>query len=123
MVVPNQFQGRVLIGTTRIPDASDVCRPTGRGFVMAIDPFTGARLDSTFFDLNRDGLFDDLDRLLVDGVLTIVSGIGFVSSPNNPIFIENVMQVSLDDGGTEVVGTQGTGVDARRLSWQEITGN
>ncbi len=123
MVVPNQFQGRVLIGTTRIPDASDVCRPTGRGFVMAIDPFTGARLDRTFFDITMDGLFNDADKLLVDGVLMIVSGIGFLSSPNNPIFIENVMQVSLDDGSTEALATQGTAADARRTSWREIIGN
>ncbi len=40
MVVPNRFQGAALIGTTRIPDASDICRPTGRGFIMAINPFT-----------------------------------------------------------------------------------
>ena len=123
MVVPNQFQGRVLIGTTRIPDSSDVCRPTGRGFVMAIDPFTGARLDRTFFDITLDGLFNDADKLMVGDVLMIVSGIGFRSSPNNPIFIENVMQVSLDDGSTQSMATQGTGVDARRMSWREIIGN
>ena len=123
MVVPNQFQGRVLVGTTRIADASDICRPTGRGFVMAINPFTGARLDRTFFDFTRDSLFNDDDKLLVDGELVIVSGIGFASSPNNPIFIENVMQVSLDDGRTQTVETQGTGIDARRMSWRELTGN
>ncbi len=33
MVVPNRFQGSVLIGTTRIP-VSDICRPSGRGFIM-----------------------------------------------------------------------------------------
>jgi type IV pilus assembly protein PilY1 len=123
MVVPNQFQGRVLIGTTRIPDPSDPCNPSGRGFVMAIDPFTGARLDRTFFDITLDGLFNDDDKLLVDGVLVIVSGIGFSASPNNPIFIENVMQVSLEDGSTRAIATQGTSADALRGSWREIIGN
>jgi Tfp pilus tip-associated adhesin PilY1 len=41
MVVSNFFQGTALIGTTRIPDSGDVCSPSGKGFVMAINPFTG----------------------------------------------------------------------------------
>src|ERR1043165_6238561 len=46
----------------------------------AIDPFTGGRLKQTFFDANRDGRFNDSDMLLVDGVPTIVSGLGMDSS-------------------------------------------
>lgn len=90
---------------------------------MAIDPFTGARLNRTFFDITLDGLFNDDDKLLVDGVPVIVSGIGFSASPNNPIFIENVMQVSLEDGSTRAIATQGTSADAIRGSWREIIGN
>jgi type IV pilus assembly protein PilY1 len=120
MVVPNQFQGGALIGTSRIPDSSDVCRPTGKGFIMAINPFTGARLTQTFFDLNGDGLFNDTDKVSLSGVPTIVSGIGFDSSPNAPIFVENVLQASLDDGTTRTVRTQGSSVDSRRLTWREI---
>jgi type IV pilus assembly protein PilY1 len=120
MVVPNQFQGGALIGTSRIPDSSDVCRPTGKGFIMAINPFTGARLTQTFFDLNGDGVFNDSDTVSLSGVPTIVSGIGIDSSPNAPIFVENVMQVSLDDGTTRTVRTQGSSVDSRRLTWREI---
>jgi type IV pilus assembly protein PilY1 len=117
IVVPNRFQGSALIGTTRIPDASDACRPSGRGYIMAINPFTGGRLDQTFFDANRDGLFNDSDEL--NG--NIVSGIGIDSSPNNPIFIENVMQFSKDDGTTDAVRVQGSNAEARRASWREIT--
>jgi type IV pilus assembly protein PilY1 len=120
MVVPNKFQGRVLIGTTRIPDSSDVCRPTGRGFVMAIDPFTGARLDRTFFDFTGDDLFNTDDLLMVDGVPTVASGIGFPSGVNNPIFISDTMQTSLDDGSTEIIQTQGMTLNAKRTSWREI---
>jgi type IV pilus assembly protein PilY1 len=116
IVVPNRFQGGALIGTSRIPTLVDVCQPTGRGFVMAIDPFTGARLSQTFFDTNHDGVFNSADTN--DG--TIVSGVGFDSSANNPIFVENVMQVGLDDGSTRTVRTQGTNVDASRMSWREI---
>jgi type IV pilus assembly protein PilY1 len=120
MVVPNLFQGGALIGTTRIPDSSNVCQPSGKGFIMAINPFTGAQLDQTFFDINGDGLFNDLDKLDVGGTLKLVSGVGFDSSPNSPIFVENVMQVSLDDGSTKTIKTQGSSVDSRRLSWREI---
>jgi type IV pilus assembly protein PilY1 len=120
MVVPNRFQGRALIGTTRIPGSSDVCRPSGRGFVMAIDPFTGARLDSTFFDVSRDGLFSDEDMLLVDGRRVPVTGVGFASGPNNPLFVDDLMQVSLDDGTTETIKTQGSSVQASRMSWREL---
>ncbi len=120
MVVPNRFQGTALIGTTRIPDAEDPCRPSGKGFVMAINPFTGARLDRTFFDVSMDGLFNEADTLLVDGVPTVVSGIGMDSSPNNPIFIEDVMQVGLDDGTTRTIKTQGSAVEAQRMSWREL---
>lgn len=118
MVTPNQLRGPVLVGTTRIPDASDPCSPSGRGFVMAINPFTGARLSQTFFDITRDGDFTTADML--NG--QIVSGIGFTASPNNPIFIEDVMQVSLDDGSTRTLGTQGTPATAVRQSWRELLG-
>lgn len=124
IVVPNRFQGSALIGTTRIPDASDLCRPTGSGYILAINPFTGARLDQTFFDVNRDGKFDDDDKALLDDKsLELVSGIGIDSSPNNPIFIENVMQFSKDDGSTDSVRVQGSSAEARRASWREITNN
>jgi type IV pilus assembly protein PilY1 len=120
IVVPNRFQGTALIGTTRIPEAEDPCRPSGKGFVMAINPFTGARLDRTFFDVSMDGLFNEADTLVLNGVPTIVSGLGMDSSPNNPIFIEDVMQVGLDDGTTKTIKTQGSAVEAQRMSWREL---
>src|SRR5690606_10981512 len=84
MVTQNQYRHGALIGTTRIPDSSDPCNPTGRGFVMAIDPFTGARLPQTYFDLTLDGSFDSADMLVIDGQRIPVSGVGFGAGPNNP---------------------------------------
>ena len=118
MVVPNFFQGLTLIGTTRIPDSDDVCSPSGEGFTMAIDPFTGGRLPRTFFDVNGDGSFNSGDTL--DGVP--VSGIGYESSPNNPIFIGDVMYTSLDDGGSAVTRTNSAMSDVRRVLWRELIG-
>ena len=120
MVVSNIFQQDALIGTVRIPNISDMCQPTGRGFIMAINPFAGARLDRTFFDLNGDGEFDEQDQITINGVNSIVSGIGFDSSPNSPIFIGNVMYVVKDNGLTNTVWTQGADANARRTAWREV---
>ena len=117
MVVPNFFQGSALIGTTRIPDSKDVCNPSGKGWVMAISPFTGGRLSQTFFDVNKDGSFDAKDGL--DGVPA--SGIGFDSSPNNPTFIGDIMLVSLDNAGNELLNTHMSESNVRRVSWREHT--
>jgi type IV pilus assembly protein PilY1 len=120
MVVPNRFQGQVLIGTTRIPDASDACKPAGRGYIMAINPFTGGRLDATFFDVTGEGQFTNSDMMTVNGQLTVVTGIGYDSGPSNPIFVEDVIQVSLDDGTTDTRKTRGSAVEAGRMSWREL---
>lgn len=116
MVVPNFFQGLTLIGTTRIPESDDVCSPSGKGFTMAIDPFTGGRLSGGFFDVNGDGNVDAGDSL--NGAP--VSGIGFNSSPNNPIFLGDVMYTSLDDGTSAVTRTNASGSNLRRVSWREL---
>jgi type IV pilus assembly protein PilY1 len=116
MVAPNRFQGGALIGTTRIPDATDVCLPGGSGYLMAVNPFTGGKLQQTFFDTNRDGLFNNSDK----SGSTIVSGVGLESMPNAPIFIENVALVSLTSGKTESLRVQGSSVDVSRMSWREI---
>ncbi len=116
MVVSNFFQGLTLIGTTRIPDSNDVCSPSGKGFTMAIDPFTGGRLPRSFFDVNGDGSFNAGDTL--GGIP--VSGIGYNSSPNNPIFIGDVMYTSLDDGGSAVTRTSATLSNLRRVMWREL---
>lgn len=120
MVVPNKFRGRALIGTTRIPDAVDPCSPSGRGFIMAIDPFSGGRLPGgSFFDVDGDGSFDET----IGEPPIPVSGIGTPSGPNSPIFIGDIMQVSLDDATSQTVETSGFGMEPERVSWRELYGN
>ncbi|HYG06914.1 MAG TPA: pilus assembly protein [Stenotrophomonas sp.] len=119
MVVSNFFQGTALIGTTRIPDAGDVCSPSGKGFVMAINPFTGGRLTQSFFDFDGSGGSSTGDTL--NGAPA--SGIGLSSSPNNPIFLGNVMQVGLDDASTVSIGTNSSALSMRRVSWRELLRN
>jgi len=119
MVVGNFFQGTALIGTTRIPDAGDVCSPSGKGFVMAIDPFTGGRLSQSFFDFDGSGGSSTGDAL--NGAPA--SGIGLGSSPNNPIFLGNIMQVGLDNASTVSIGTNSSALSMRRVSWRELLRN
>jgi type IV pilus assembly protein PilY1 len=117
MVLPNRFQGSVLLGTTLIPDSRDACQPSGRSFVMAINPFTGARLDHTFFDASLDGQFTVQDQLSGQ----TVSGVGFNPGlGGNPNFVENAMQGSLFNGTTVVMQTRGGAAEAGRLSWREL---
>ncbi|MBS3897037.1 PilC/PilY family type IV pilus protein [Silanimonas sp.] len=116
MVESNQFQGLTLLGTSRIPNADDVCAPGGTGFIMAIDPFTGGRRPGNFFDVNRDLTINAGDNL--NGVP--VSGIGFASAPNSPTFLGRVMQVSMDDRSRETFLTDAGAGLPRRVSWREI---
>lgn len=107
MVTPNEFQGSLLIGTTLIPTSTDVCNPSGSGWIMAINPFTGTNPSSPFFDINNDGTFD-------------TSGVGFSSVPNNPIFVGNSMLTSFDNASNSSIKTAGGGGPPARQSWREL---
>lgn len=116
MVTPNQFQGSLLLGTSRIPIASDPCSPTGSGWIMAVNPFTGGNPSSIFFDLNGDQQFTTTDN--VNGIPA--AGIGFDSVANNPIFVGNTMLTSFDNGTISSIDTAGTVGAVARLSWREL---
>lgn len=120
MTTSNQFQGSLLLGTSRIPESSDPCNPSGSGWIMAIDPFSGAPPSSTFFDINNDGQFNDSDKITIDGTTYIVAGVGFTAVPNNPIFVGNTMLISFDNASTGRVNTAGTLGQLQRQSWREL---
>jgi len=122
MVTPNQFQGNLLLGTTRIPVATDICNPSGRGWIMALDPFTGTNPSSSFFDLNGDGVIDASDMVTSGGKTYPAAGVGFSSLPNNPIFVGGSMLVSFDNGTTSSLHTSGSTGGLQRVSWRELIG-
>lgn len=117
MVVPNFFQGLVLIGTTRYPESSDPCSPGGRGYTMAINPFTGGRLPNAFFDNDGSGKVGDAGD---SSNGSPYSGIGYNSGPNNPIFISDIMYTSMDDGSSKITKTSSSEGTVRRVSWREL---
>jgi type IV pilus assembly protein PilY1 len=53
-----QVISNVLITSSILP-SSDPCLPGGSGYLNALDAFTGTSLDSSFFDIDEDGSFDD----------------------------------------------------------------
>ncbi len=121
MVTPNQFQGSLLIGTSRIPDDSDPCNPSGRGWIMGINPFTGTNVTLAFMDINGDGVVDDQDSVTINGKTYPAGAVGFNALPNNPIFVGNTMLVSFDDGSTGQIQTSGGATSGgTRTSWREM---
>lgn len=120
MVLPNQFQGSLLLGTTRVPIANDLCNPSGSGWEMAVDPFTGTNPKDSFFDFNGNGVIDDGDMVTIGDKKYPAAGIGFSSLPNSPIFVGSNMLMSFDNGTTSSLKTAGTTGLAQRVSWREL---
>lgn len=120
IVLPNQFQGSLLLGTTRVPVAPDLCNPSGSGWEMAIDPFTGTNPKESFFDFNGNGVIDDGDMVTIGTTKYPAAGIGFNSLPNSPIFVGANMLMSFDNGTTSSLRTSGTNGLTQRVSWREL---
>ncbi|WP_329740508.1 pilus assembly protein [Dyella sp. A6] len=115
MVTPNQFQGNLLLGTTRIPVVTDICNPSGSGWVMAVNPFSGTNPTGAFFLNGGSGTVT-----LPNGTVEPVAGVGFSSLPNNPIFVGGDMLMSFDNGNTSSLMTSGSTGAMQRVSWQEL---
>ncbi len=118
IVLPSQIRGDVLIGYTVIPIA-DACNPGGDGFVMAVNPFTGGRLDRIYFDFNGDGEFNSADQLSGESP----SGFSVGRIPSTGVFVDDDLHFNTDSAVSEVVATNpGTGSgDTDRISWREIS--
>jgi len=118
MVTPNQFEGNLLLATTRIPQAAanaDICNSSGSGWVMAVDPFTGTNPSGSFFMANGG-----TGTVTVNGKTLPVAGVGFSALPNNPIFVGGDMLMSFDNGSTSSLNTSGASGPPVRVSWKEL---
>lgn len=94
MVDSNQFKDSALISNTVVPNAQDACAPYGSGMIMAINPFTGGRLDDTFFDVNKDGDFTSADEIKFGKHALPVSGVSIKTGTSSPTFLGNTMLLS-----------------------------
>ena len=115
MLSSNFFFGRVLFGTSFIPDTSDLCNPSGRGYLWGLNPFTGGRFDKPLFDVNDDGVFNDTLSSIPPSAVGIDPGSAI--SESAPVVVGN--QILLE----EPVRISGGGETAIREAWREIMGN
>lgn len=111
-----QVINRVLVAASIIP-MNDACQSDGRGYLNALDAFTGTSLaGGSFFDIDGDG--DFADEVIGDDDLPVGSidlGIGMPTLPN---LLRELAATGGSTGETETVLT----MDARftgRVSWRE----
>ncbi|MFA7605487.1 MAG: PilC/PilY family type IV pilus protein [Rhodocyclaceae bacterium] len=124
MITPNMFYGTALIGTTFIPDGSDLCKPGGRSALWGINPFTGARLNQALFDANRDGSFNSSDML--GGVFpSVLDGLKPILVGNPPITVSEdgertTVVIHTDPNESEEFRPAAGAAEAQ--SWREVLG-
>ena len=106
----------VLLASSIVP-VVDVCEPGGKGYLNAINAFTGARLTQPFFDVTDNGSFTD-DVLSGGYIGSVDLGVG---KPGESILIGNRLAVGGSKGIIEDVRVnKGTTPVKGRLSWREI---
>ncbi len=116
--------GRVIF-TTLIPNA-DVCEYGGTSWLMELSALSGGRLDSTPFDLNGDGLFNEDDYVVLpDGTKVPVSGIqtDVGITPKPAVLAGDNAEFKFLPGTTgdlQVIRENPGAGDLRRQSWRQL---
>ena len=116
MVGEQQVIKNALIAASIILSTSNPCLP-GRGYINAIDAFTGTSLKAGLFDANRDGVFgNDVLGAGNTAVGSIDLGVGMVTDPA-------LLDKLLVAGGS-LATLASTPLDPAlyggRISWREI---
>ncbi len=105
-----------LIASSIIP-VVDPCVPGGKGYINAINPYTGVRLSQGFFDLNNNDIFTD-DKLGDNNIGSLDIGVGM---PGEPVLIGNRLVVGGSSGEIKDVPINpGSSASGSRISWREI---
>ncbi len=116
--------GRIIFSTL-IPN-DQPCSFGGTSFVVALDVNGGKRLAAPFFDLNKDKLFDDQDKVTVNGqqlpLSALESSVGIVNTP--ALHASGATDTFYTSGTTG--STAGEGVNpghgaVGRQAWRKIT--
>lgn len=116
-----QVIANVLITSSILP-SSDPCLPGGRGYINALNAFTGASLGAAFFDLDGDGIFTDEVIPLGAGTVPVGSVDLGIGMPTLATIIGKLIGVGGSSGGKEdkpinLPTTSG------RVSWREVIRN
>jgi type IV pilus assembly protein PilY1 len=117
--------GSALFFASVIPPTSNACDAGGKGYLNALDAFTGTSLKAPFFDSNGDGVFDNRDTLGNGGEKVAVGsmdpGIGMLTKPiiiRGPGRAIAVVGGSLGGKADPPINPPGTA--PQRVSWREI---
>ena len=117
MIGESKLFGTVLTATSMIP-SSDVCVPGGDGYVNAIDPFTGAALTTSFFDVNNDLAFNDTDKL--GAAKRVVGSVNPGNNlPSDGILIGNRLVASGTSGAVTSLSVANP-IRTGRIAWREV---
>lgn len=118
--------GTTVIASSIVPGTgTSSCDAGGTGYVNALDAFTGTSPQQAFFDINRDGVVNDSDKVVatIDGRQVYLPagsldlGIGM---PTRATVIDKLLVVGGSGGGLGSVTINPQGVGARRVAWREI---
>ena len=120
--MPMLVGGELLMNTV-IPD-TNVCNPSGSGYIMAVSPFNGARLKKPFFDLNNDKLFNDSDLITTTEGPVVASGVSTTTLNSVPTLAKDGEHIKMFNNcegacieGTTINPSMNNGMQ----SWREIT--
>lgn len=120
--MPMLVGGELLMNTV-IPD-TNVCNPSGSGYIMAVSPFTGARLKKPFFDLNNDRLFNQSDLVTTSEGAVVVSGVSTTTLNSVPTLAKDGTDIKMFNNcegacieGTTINPSMNNGMQ----SWREIS--
>ena len=116
MVGDQQAVKGALIAPSIIPSTSNPCYP-GRGYINAIDAFTGTALATSLFDVNGNGTFGDSgDQIGTTSTGSVDPGVGMVT---NPALMSDAYVVG-GSNGTLARGPLDPSLYGGRISWREI---
>ncbi|AJD47072.1 Tfp pilus assembly protein, tip-associated adhesin PilY1 [Isoalcanivorax pacificus W11-5] len=125
IVVRPVLRGESVVFVTLIPSSSP-CDTGGTSWMMALSRDTGGRIDGGVFDVDGDGVVDENDYVVIDGVEVPVSGLGsesgILTRPNILAGIDGVDSgyVTGSTGDTERFNIQGDGTGLGRQSWRQL---
>lgn len=111
-----QVVAGVFITSSIIP-SSDPCSSGGRGYINAINAFTGGSVGEHFFDVDGDGVYTN-DEINGKPVGSVDLGVGMVT---DSILIDKLLSAGGSTGETGSVRVN-PGSTSGRISWREVLG-
>lgn len=116
-------RGRASFFSSIVPNLGEGCSNTGKGFLNAIDVFTGTNPDrASFVDIDNNGRGDDkLAGESKDGADGFVSSVDLgVAMPGQPAQIGEMIAVGGSNAKSASVRKAAGSDTPKRLSWREL---